>query len=304
MANPTETREHRVKRYSEELSRWAFLAPALLFLLLFFGYPIVKNVTMSLQDYTTRTFYTGQAPFVGADNYLAVIGSSVFTRAVLNTVLFTVGSIGGQFTIGLALAVFFTRRFPLNGVLRSLLLLPWLLPMIVSSAIWKWVLEQDSGVVNQMLAVVGLGPVPWLTSVDVALVSVVLVNIWLGIPFNMTILYSGLQDIPDELYEAAALDGAVGWKAFRHVTWPLLRPVVSVVLVLGVVYTLKVIDIILGLTDGGPSNATQTLATQSYKLSFANFEFGRGAALGNVLVLICLVFALLYLRISRTGTKE
>ena len=176
--------------------------------------------------------------------------------------------------------------------------------MIVSSAIWKWVLEQDSGVVNQMLAVVGLGPVPWLTSVDVALVSVVLVNIWLGIPFNMTILYSGLQDIPDELYEAAALDGAVGWKAFRHVTWPLLRPVVSVVLVLGVVYTLKVIDIILGLTDGGPSNATQTLATQSYKLSFANFEFGRGAALGNVLVLICLVFALLYLRISRTGTKE
>ena len=128
MANPTETREHRVKRYSEELSRWAFLAPALLFLLLFFGYPIVKNVTMSLQDYTTRTFYTGQAPFVGADNYLAVIGSSVFTRAVLNTVLFTVGSIGGQFTIGLALAVFFTRRFPLNGVLRSLLLLPWLLP--------------------------------------------------------------------------------------------------------------------------------------------------------------------------------
>ena len=103
MANPTETREHRVKRYSEELSRWAFLAPALLFLLLFFGYPIVKNVTMSLQDYTTRTFYTGQAPFVGADNYLAVIGSSVFTRAVLNTVLFTVGSIGGQFTIGLAL---------------------------------------------------------------------------------------------------------------------------------------------------------------------------------------------------------
>lgn len=304
MANPTETREHRVKRYSEELSRWAFLAPALLFLLLFFGYPIVKNVTMSLQDYTTRTFYTGQAPFVGADNYLAVIGSSVFTRAVLNTVLFTVGSIAGQFTIGLALAVFFTRRFPLNGVLRSLLLLPWLLPMIVSSAIWKWVLEQDSGVVNQMLAVVGLGPVPWLTSVDVALVSVVLVNIWLGIPFNMTILYSGLQDIPDELYEAAALDGAVGWKAFRHVTWPLLRPVVSVVLVLGVVYTLKVIDIILGLTDGGPSNATQTLATQSYKLSFANFEFGRGAALGNVLVLICLVFALLYLRISRTGTKE
>jgi sugar ABC superfamily ATP binding cassette transporter, membrane protein len=284
-------------RRREELSKWAFLA-------LFFGYPIVKNVTMSLQEYTTRTFYTGQAPFVGVANYASVIGSSIFTTALGNTVLFTVGSIAGQFTIGLALAVFFRRRFPLNGVMRSLLLLPWLLPMIVSSAVWKWMLDRDSGVVNQVLGLLHVDAVPWLTSTRVALIAVVIVNIWLGIPFNMTILYSGLQDIPDELYEAASLDGAVGWKAFRHVTWPLLRPVVSVVLILGVVYTLKVIDIILGLTDGGPSNATVTLATQSYKLSFANFEFGEGAALGNILVLISLAFALVYLRATRAGTGE
>ena len=275
-----------------------------MFLALFFGYPIVKNVTMSLQEYTTRTFYTGQAPFVGVANYASVIGSSIFTTALGNTVLFTVGSIAGQFTIGLALAVFFRRRFPLNGVMRSLLLLPWLLPMIVSSAVWKWMLDRDSGVVNQVLGLLHVDAVPWLTSTRVALIAVVIVNIWLGIPFNMTILYSGLQDIPDELYEAASLDGAVGWKAFRHVTWPLLRPVVSVVLILGVVYTLKVIDIILGLTDGGPSNATVTLATQSYKLSFANFEFGEGAALGNILVLISLAFALVYLRATRAGTGE
>lgn len=275
-----------------------------MFLALFFGYPIVKNVTMSLQEYTTRTFYTGQAPFVGVANYASVIGSSIFTTALGNTVLFTVGSIAGQFTIGLALAVFFRRRFPLNGVMRSLLLLPWLLPMIVSSAVWKWMLDRDSGVVNQVLGLLHVDAVPWLTSTRVALIAVVIVNIWLGIPFNMTILYSGLQDIPDELYEAASLDGAVGWKAFRHVTWPLLRPVVSVVLILGVVYTLKVIDIILGLTDGGPSNATVTLATQSYKLSFANFEFGEGAALGNILVLISLAFALVYLRATRAGMGE
>ena len=291
-------------RRREELSKWAFLAPAIVFLALFFGYPIVKNVTMSLQEYTTRTFYTGQAPFVGVANYASVIGSSIFTTALGNTVLFTVGSIAGQFTIGLALAVFFRRRFPLNGVMRSLLLLPWLLPMIVSSAVWKWMLDRDSGVVNQVLGLLHVDAVPWLTSTRVALIAVVIVNIWLGIPFNMTILYSGLQDIPDELYEAASLDGAVGWKAFRHVTWPLLRPVVSVVLILGVVYTLKVIDIILGLTDGGPSNATVTLATQSYKLSFANFEFGEGAALGNILVLISLAFALVYLRATRAGTGE
>lgn len=301
---PRPSARMRSLRRREELARWAFLTPAVLFLVLFFGYPIVKNVTMSLQDYTTRTFYTGQAPFVGLANYAKVVGSSVFTTALTNTLLFTVGSIAGQFTIGLALAVFFVRRFPLGGVLRSLMLLPWLLPMIVSSAVWKWMLDKDGGVINQVVGALTGQHVPWLTSVDVALVSVVLVNIWLGIPFNMTILYSGLQDIPDELYEAAALDGAVGWRAFRHITWPLLRPVVGVVLVLGIVYTLKVLDIILGLTGGGPSNATDTLATQSYKLSFTNFEFGGGAALGNILVVISLVFALLYLRISRAGERE
>ena len=104
----------------------------------------------------------------------------------------------------------------------------------------------------------------------------ILVNIWIGIPFNTTILYGGLQDIPEELYEAAALDGATGWRAFRYVTWPLLRPVVNVVLVLGVVYTLKVLDIILGLTGGGPANATQTLATQSYHLSFVRVRLRSG----------------------------
>ena len=294
----------RRQQRREELAKWAFLTPAIAFLLLFFGYPIIKNVTMSLQEYTTKTFYTGEAPFVGLDNYIAVIRSSVFTTALLNTVLFTVGSIIGQFTIGLALAVFFKKRFPLSGVMRSLLLLPWLLPMIVSSAIWKWMLDKDSGVINQLLGLLHIDAVPWLTSTSVALIAVIMVNIWLGIPFNMTILYSGLQDIPDELYEAAALDGAVGWKAFRNVTWPLLRPVVSVVLILGVVYTLKVLDIILGLTGGGPSIATETLATQSYKLSFANFEFGEGAALGNILVIIALVFALVYLRVSRSSNQD
>ena len=291
----------RSMRRREELGKWGFLLPALVFMALFFGYPIVKNVTMSFQEYTTATFYTGEAPWVGLGNYVSVLTSSVFSTAVLNTFLFTVGSIAGQFSIGLALAIFFKRRFPLNGIMRSLILLPWLLPMIVSSAIWKWMLDKDSGVVNQLLQAVGLPAVPWLTSTGVALIAVIIVNIWLGVPFNMTILYSGLQDIPDELYEAASLDGAVGWKAFRHVTWPLLRPVVSVVLVLGVVYTLKVLDIILGLTGGGPSNATQTLATQSYKLSFTNFEFGQGAALGNVLVLVSVVFAVVYLRLSRSG---
>jgi multiple sugar transport system permease protein len=229
-----------------------------------------------------------------------VISSNVFGTAMLNTVLFTVGSIAGQFVIGLGIAVFFHRRFPLSGVLRSLLLMPWLIPLIVSGAVWRWILDQDNGALNRFLGAVGIADNPgWLTSTSLALIAVIGVNIWIGIPFNTTILYGGLQDIPQDLYEAAALDGATGWRAFWHVTWPLLRPVVNVVLVLGVVYTIKVLDIILGLTDGGPANATQTIATQAYHLSFREFRFGEGAAMGNVLIVISLVFALLYLRANR-----
>jgi multiple sugar transport system permease protein len=293
-------------RRRDRAAQWAFLVPAVVYVIAFFGYPVVKNLLMGFQDYTSRSFYTGEAPWVGFANYARVFASSVFSKAAVNTFVFTFASIAGQFAIGLAIAVFFRRRFPLSTALRSLLLLPWLLPLIVTSAVWRWILDLDSGVLNQVLRSLGLidTAIPWLTSTSVALISVIIVNIWVGIPFNTAILYGGLQDIPEELYEAAALDGATGPRAFRYVTWPLLRPVVTVVLVLGVVYTLKVLDIILGLTDGGPANASQTIATYSYKLSFTKFEFGQGAALGNILIVISLVFALIYLRVNRRTVDE
>lgn len=293
-------------RRRERLAQLMFIVPAALVMVALFGYPIVKNVVMSLQAYDLRTFFTGEAPFVGLANYVDVVSSRLFSRAMVNTALFTVGSIVGQFVIGMALAVFFRKKFPLSGTLRALLLLPWLLPMIASSAAWRAILEQDSGILNKTLRGIGLidSPIPWLTSPSVALVAVIMVNIWIGIPFNVTLLYSGLQDIPEELYEAGALDGATGWKAFWYITLPNLRAVVSVVLVLGVVYTLKVLDIILGLTHGGPANATQTLATQSYERSFVDFEFGQGAALSNVLIVISLGFALVYLRVNRRMSED
>jgi multiple sugar transport system permease protein len=275
-----------------------------MYLTLFFGYPAIANLAMSLQHYTTTTFVTGEAPFVGLENYLRMARSPLFAKTVSNTALFTVGSIVGQFTLGLALAIFFQRRFPLSGIMRSLLLLPWLLPAIASSSVWRWILDLDSGVLNQILTGLHLAPhrLPWLTSPSLALVTVIAVNIWIGIPFNLSILYGGLQAIPTELYEAAALDGATRWQAFRYITWPMLQPVVTVVLVLGVVYTLKTLDIILGLTNGGPANATQTLATRAYQVSFIEFDFGTGAAWGNALVLAALLFALIYLRARRQAT--
>lgn len=303
----TPTPAPRARRNTRtRLLELAFLIPAGAYIVLFFGYPVVKNLLMGSQQYTWTTFFTGNAPWVGIDNYAEVIGSAVFSKAVLVTAIFTAGSIAGQFVLGLAIAIFFQRRFPLSGVMRSLLLLPWLVPLIVSSAVWRWILDQDYGALNRALQVLPFvdGRLGWLTDPSLALLAVILVNIWVGIPFNATILYSGLQDIPDELYEAAAIDGATGWHAFRHITWPLLRPVVTVVLMLGVVYTLKVLDIILGLTGGGPANATQTLATQSYELSFREFDFGQGAALGNILILISLIFAIAYLRATRRAVDE
>ncbi len=301
-----ERRSRRRRHRGEDLTKILFVAPAALAMLALFGYPIVKNLMMSLQDYGLRTFFTGEAPWVGLRNYSAVVQDQLFSQAMVNTALFTIGSIAFQFTVGLALALFFRRKFPLSGLLRSLLLLPWLLPLIVSSATWRSILEQDSGILNRSLTWLGVidDPVPWLNSPSVALIAVIAVNIWIGIPFNVTLLYSGLSEIPDELYEAGQLDGATGWQAFRYITWPNLRAVASVLLVLGVVYTIKVLDIILGLTGGGPANATQTLATQSYERSFIDFKFGEGAALSNILIAISLVFAILYLRGTRRAVDE
>jgi multiple sugar transport system permease protein len=282
---------------------YAFLAPVLLYVVLFFGYPLVANLVMSAQDYTVRSFYTGEAPFVGFANYAAVLANPLFTTAVLNTVLFTAGSIAFQFGIGLALAVFFGGRFLGSATLRSLLLLPWLLPLVVSGAVWRWMFDQDHGVLNAVLRLVD-APVPWLTSTTWALPSVIITNIWIGIPFNLVVLHGGLKAIPPTLYEAAELDGASAWQRFRFITWPLLRPVTGIVLMLGLVYTIKVFDVIMVVTGGGPANATQTLTTWSYALSFRDFAFGQGAAVGNLLILVATAFGLLYLRSLRATLAE
>ncbi|MEV7996889.1 sugar ABC transporter permease [Streptomyces sp. NPDC086077] len=300
-AGTTQTRTHRAPR-RQRLLRWLFVAPALTYMALFFGYPLVNNIVMSFQRYTPKTYFTGEAPFNGLDNWRAVFANELFTDALWHTMLFTVGSLLGQFTIGLALAVFFSRRFRLSGLVRAVLLLPWLVPMVVSAVVWRRILDQEHGMLNTALHAVGMVPadgVPWLSSPSVALLSAVLVNIWIGIPFNMVILYGGLQEIPRDLYEAAALDGSGPWRTFRSITLPMLRPVITVVLVLGFMSTVKILDLILALTSGGPADSTQTLGTVTYQLSFLQLDFGQGAVVGNVLILISAVFAVLYLRANR-----
>jgi multiple sugar transport system permease protein len=291
----------RVRRGSIRTSQWAawaFLAPVTVYLALFYAYPLYKNLDLSLRDYTVMSFVHGGAPFAGLGNYRTVFADPTFTPALLHTLAFTAASLAFQFAIGLALAVFFQQHFPLSATLRALFLVPWLLPLIVSASTWSWMLNSDSGVINYALHLLGIAPVDWLTSPHWSLISVTIANIWIGIPFNLVLLYSGLQAIPPGLYEAAALDGANPWQRFTRITFPMLRPVSAITLLLGLIYTLKVFDIIWIMTRGGPVDSSTTFATWSYRLGFGNLlpAFGPGAAVGNLLVLIALAFGLLYIR--------
>lgn len=286
---------------ARQLASLAFLAPLLAYLGAFYAYPLYRNLDLSLRDYTVRSFVQGDAPYSGWRNFSTVLHDPSFGPALRHTMIFTFVSIVFQYAIGLALAVFFNRHFRLAATLRALFLIPWLLPLIVSASTWSWMFNSESGVVNYGLHLVGVAPVGWLTSPHWALASVIVANVWIGIPFNLVILYSGLQNIPAELYEAAALDGAGGWQQFRRITFPLLRPVSAITVLLGLVYTLKVFDLIWIMTKGGPGDSSSTLATWSYQLGFGTLlpKFGPGAAVGNILILIALVFGLLYIRVQR-----
>jgi multiple sugar transport system permease protein len=282
----------------EQLASYLFMLPAILFVIIFYLYPIVNNIIMSFERYTAKSFVTGVAPFIGLGNFQRLTGNSNFQGAVYNTILFTVGSLFFQFIFGMAIALFFNQKFPLNGFLRSVILLPWLAPILVSGAIWVSLFNLDYGAINYLLRTLHLirQPLPWLVSPQLAPYAVLIANIWIGIPFNMVILYGGLQDIPQSLYEAATIDGANGWQRFAHISWPLLRPVTTVVLLLGLIYTLKVFDVIMSITRGGPANASQTLNTWAFNLSFISLDFGLGAAASDILMVVVLIFGLIYLR--------
>ncbi|MDQ0615382.1 multiple sugar transport system permease protein [Microbacterium sp. W4I4] len=289
------------RRLRRQLIAWGFIAPVAVYMILFYAFPLYQNLDLSFREYTLRSFIDGTAPFVWFENYAEILQSSAFMPALINTGVFTIVSIVFQYSIGLALAVFFFKRFPLAATLRALFLVPWLLPLLVSASTWAWMLNSESGVVNAGLALVGVPQINWLTSPQWAMVSVLIANIWIGIPFNLVILYSGLQGIPNDIYEAASLDGANGWQTFWRITFPLLRPVSAITILLGLVYTLKVFDIIWIMTRGGPGNASTTFAIWSYRLGFGGGspELSPAAAVGNLLILIAFVFGLIYIRTQR-----
>jgi multiple sugar transport system permease protein len=287
------------------LGRYAFVAPAMVFLAVFMFYPLLYTFNLSLFDVNVGNFLSGGAEFVGLENYIEYLQSPAFLPSLGITLIFTVGSLAFQHAIGFAFAVFFNKGFPGSGVLRALMLVVWVLPAVVSASLWRWIYSGSYGLVNGFLGLFGIETTEaYLVNPSTALAAVIIANIWVGIPFHMMLLYAGLQGVPVSLYEAASIDGASPWQRFTKITVPLMRPVIIIALLLGFVHTFKVFDLIYVMTSGGPAGATNVLSISVYTLSFEYFRLGDGAAGANILLIIPLVLSVLYLWFRRREESQ
>lgn len=278
-----------------------YLFPAVLFMLALIGYPLIYNIILSFQNVSLANIASKDISFIGIDNYQRLAQDKVFWASLKNTLLYTAGSVVFQFAIGFLLALFFSMKFRLAPFLRGLMMVSWLIPLTVTALLFKFMMASNEGVFNQLLLSWGMidNPIPWLSDPKIAIWSVIIANIWVGIPFNMLLISAGLSSLPEDVYESASLDGANAFQKFIHLTLPLLRPVITVVMMLGFIYTFKVFDLVFVMTGGGPVHATEVLSTVSYRYSFDEFQFSMGAASANVLFFILLLVSLVYLRLIK-----
>ncbi|QII50613.1 sugar ABC transporter permease [Bacillus paralicheniformis] len=278
-----------------------YLFPAVLFMLALIGYPLIYNMILSFQNVSLANIASQDISFIGIDNYQRLAQDKVFWASLKNTLLYTAGSVVFQFAIGFLLALFFSMKFRLAPFLRGLMMVSWLIPLTVTALLFKFMMASNEGVFNQLLLSWGMidNPIPWLSDPKIAIWSVIIANIWVGIPFNMLLISAGLSSLPEDVYESASLDGANAFQKFIHLTLPLLRPVITVVMMLGFIYTFKVFDLVFVMTGGGPVHATEVLSTVSYRYSFDEFQFSMGVASANVLFFILLLVSLVYLRLIK-----
>lgn len=275
-----------------------FVLPAFLYMMIFVGYPIIRNIILSFQDVTAANLVRGVKSFVMFENYTELFADSVFQTSLKNTLVYTLMCLIVQFVIGFVLALFFNKNFTISKPVRGILLIPWMIPITVTALIFKLLFATDIGVVNYLLRSMHLisANIEWLTTPKTAMFALVCANVWIGIPFNMILISTGLTTIPQELYESASIDGASRVQSFFKITLPLLKPTIESVLILGFIYTFKVYDLVWVMTSGGPVNSTHMLSTYSYKLSFDMFQYSKGSAVANVLLVILMIVGVFYLR--------
>ncbi|WP_243733869.1 sugar ABC transporter permease [Brachybacterium sp. AG952] len=272
-----------------------FIGPAALLFAAFSLIPIVIAITLSFQD--TQTLGEGQ--WVGVDNFAQLGSDRLFRTALINTLVFTIGTVPTAMAAGLTLAVALNRPLPGRGVLRAMFFVPMVAAGVVVGVIVSWIFNVDYGVANNALALLGVDRIPWLTSPNMAMFTLIIVVVWTRIGFCMVIYLGALQSIPSELKEAASIDGADRWARFRSITVPMLTPTTSILLILNVVFSLQAFDVIYVMTGGGPGFSTTVLIQYVFRSAFQDGQMGYAAALGLVLVGILLVFTLLRQQASK-----
>ncbi|MEU2242379.1 MULTISPECIES: carbohydrate ABC transporter permease [Streptomyces] len=288
---------------------WAMVAPVIIVIAVIIGYPLIRGIYLSLTNANernvARSIGVNEIPatyeFVGLDNYADALTGSQFLSTLGWTLVWTVACVSLTFALGLALANILNRKIAGRSAYRLMLILPWAVPGFVSVFAWRFLYNQDNGLLNKILAGGGIDAVPWLNDPTWAKFSVILVNVWLGIPFMMVALLGGLQSIPSEMYEAAEMDGANAWQRFRHITMPGLRSVSTTVILLSTIWTFNMFPVIFLLTRGGPGEATQILVTQAYKFSFevSPRDFAQSSTWGVLILVLLMLFAAVYRRVLR-----
>ncbi|MBE7190801.1 MAG: sugar ABC transporter permease [Jatrophihabitans endophyticus] len=258
--------------------------------------PLAGTLVLSLEQ--TNGF--GAGAFVGLQNFGRLLGDPLFWRAAANTAVYTVLVTGLSLGLGLLTALLLNSVLPARAVFRSILILPMAVSSVASALIGKLVFDENAGVLNALLRAVGLPAVSWQSGGVPAFVSVVLVTLWLRVGFNMLIYLAALQGVGRDLLEAATLDGASGWQRIRFVTVPLLGPATFFLLIIDVVYSFQVFDVVFVLTGGGPQNATDVLVTYAYENGFVTRDQGYAAAIGIVLLVVAIAFAVFQWNTSRT----
>jgi arabinogalactan oligomer/maltooligosaccharide transport system permease protein len=299
-----------------KLLRWKFalavmlVAPALVGLAVLVLWPLLWEFNVSFTAMSLRNFRNpgllglGEDLFVGIDNYVQVFTQPVlqttgFWQLFLQTVLWTVINVTFHVTLGMALALLLHRTINFKGIYRALIILPWAIPQVIALLIWRTEYNNEYGAANQILALFGLGPIPWLSDPFWNFVAMVLTNVWLGVPFMMVIILGGLQSIPSDYYEAAEIDGANSRQSFRHITLPLLRPVLTPAIILGTVWTFNNINVPYFINQS-ELETSDILVTALFRQAFQYNRYGDAAAFAFVIFVILAIFTVFYVR--RTGS--
>jgi ABC-type sugar transport system permease subunit len=293
------------KRRSRGLTRGqlmlalALIVPALIVVFALIIYPIGKAFWMSLHSINLKRVAVKGMPFIGFKNYLDLLSDSYFWASVGRTFYFMVASIAIEMVLGMLVALLLNREFIGRSVLRSLILIPWALPIVIDGMMWKWIYNASYGALNSLLWQLGLISEyrAWLSSPFSAINMVIIADIWKVTPLCVLLLLAALQTIPATLYEAGKVDGANAWTAFWNITFPLLRPTIAIILVIRSMDAFKVFDLIYIMTRGGPSDGTKVIAYFTYLEAFNYLKLGRGAALSYLMTLFIAVFAFIYIKL-------